>query len=123
MPSAVLYFTYLLVMSGGLVCFLQAYRHRFDTPVHRRWGITGTCMSLAGIVVVLVGAWVWGWRVEERLPDVVLFHRRAAYAGTALLLLTAVTGALRMRLHKRLYVVFLPVYVVVLATAIIGYRP
>ncbi|MDJ0521249.1 MAG: hypothetical protein QNJ90_04165 [Planctomycetota bacterium] len=123
MPPALLYWTYLVVMTAGLVCFVQAYRTRFVTPVHKRWGITGTVLSLTGIVVVLVGAWLGGWRVEERLPDVVAFHRQIAYVGTALLLLTAVTGALRMPLHKRLYIVFLPVYVVVLVTAIIGYRP
>ncbi len=123
MPSAVLYFTYLLVMAAGLFCFYKAYRTRLDTPVHKRWGITGTSLSLAGITVVLVGAWLWGWRVEERLPDVVRFHRRAAYAGTGLLILTAVTGALRLSIHRRLYLVFLPVYVVVLLTAVVGYRP
>ena len=123
MPPAVLYFTYLIVMAAGLFCFLQAWRHRLDTPVHKRWGITGTALSLAGIAVVLVGAWLWGWRVEERLPEVVVFHRRIAYLGTGLLLLTAITGALRHPVHKRLYLVFLPVYVVVLATAVVGYRP
>jgi len=123
MPSAVLYFAYLAVMGTGLFCFAQAWRHRFDTPRHRRWGITGVVTSLTGIVVVLVGAWLWGWRVEERLPDVVLVHRRIAYAGTALLLLVGVSGARRWPLHKRLYVLFLPVYVAVLLTAIVGYRP
>lgn len=123
MQPEVLYFTYLVVMAAGLVCFLQAWRHRLDTPRHKRWGITGTALSLTGIVVVLVGAWLWGWRVEERLPDVVAFHRQIAYLGTALLLLTAITGALRMPLHKKLYMVFLPVYVLVLATAVVGYRP
>ena len=123
MPPAVLYFTYLLVMLAGLLCFVQAYRSRYDTPRHKRWGITGTCLSLAGIAVVLVGAWLWGWRVEERWPDVVRFHRAVAYAGVALLLLTAITGALRLAIHKRLYVVFLPVYAIVLLTAVLGYRP
>ena len=123
MTSPVLYFGYLLVMGAGLACFAQAWRHRFDTPRHKRWGVTGVALSLTGIAVVLVGAWLGGWRVEERLPDVVLFHRRIAYVGTALLLLVAVTGALRLPLHKRLYVVFLPVYVAVLLTAIVGYRP
>ena len=37
----------------------------------------------------------FGWRVEERLPEVVAFHRRAAYGATGLLLLTAISGALR----------------------------
>ena len=33
------------------------------------------------------------------------------------------TGALRLAIHKRLYVVFLPVYAIVLLTAVLGYRP
>lgn len=123
MPPALLYYAYLAVMAGGLFCFLQAWRHRFDTPRHKRWGLLGTGLSLGGIAVVLLGAYALGWRVAERWPEVVRFHRAAAYVGTALLILTAVTGALRLPLHKRLYLVFLPVYVIVLAAAILGYGP
>ncbi len=123
MPSPVLYFTYLLVMAAGLVCFLKAFQSRLDTPVHKRWGITGMALSLGGIAVVLLGAWLWDWRVDERLPDVVRFHRAAAYGAVGLMVLVSVTGALRHPLHKKLYIVFLPVYVVVLVTAMVGYRP
>lgn len=123
MPSAVLYFVYLAVMAAGLVCFLQAFRHRRVTPVHKRWAVTGTALSLGGIAVVLLGAELLGWRVDQRLPWLVTIHRRIALASTALLILTAVTGALRIGIHRRLYLVFLPLYVVALATAIVGYRP
>ena len=123
MPGALLYFLYLTVMAAGLGCFLQAFRHRRTTPVHKRWALFGTALSLGGIAVVLLGAEFLGWRVEARYPEVVAVHRKIALAATALLILTAVTGALRMGLHKRLYIVFLPVYVASLVTAMIGYRP
>lgn len=123
MPSAVLYFLYMAVMTAGLACFVQAWRHRRVTPVHKRWGITGTAISLGGIVVVLLGAEVFGWRVDARLPWLVTIHRQIALVSTALLILTAVTGAMRARIHKKLYVLFLPMYVAALVTAIIGYQP
>ena len=122
-PSAVLYFLYLAVMTAGLACFIQAWRHRLVTPVHKRWGITGTALSLGGIAVVLLGAEFLGWVVDQRLPWLVTIHRRIALASTALLILTAVTGAMKARIHKKLYVVFLPLYVAALVTAIVGYRP
>lgn len=123
MPSSILYFAYLGVMVAAFACFLQAFRVRFDTPRHKRWGVTGVALSLGGIAVVLIGAYAWGWTVPERWPQVVLWHRRLAYAGTALIVLVGVTGALRLRIHKKLYIVFLPVYAIVLVLAILGYRP
>lgn len=123
MPSAALYFLYLVVMTAGLACFIQAWRHRFVTPVHKRWAVTGTALSLGGIAVVLLGAELFGWRVDQRLPWLVTIHRRLALVSTALLILTAVTGALRVPIHTRLYVLFLPAYVLALLTAIVGYRP
>ena len=64
-----------------------------------------------------------GWRVEQRYPLVVMIHRKIALVSTALLILTALTGALRLRLHHKLYVVFLPTYIATLLTAMVGYRP
>jgi hypothetical protein len=123
MPSSVLYFGYLAVMAVALACFLQAFRRRLETPVHKRWGILGTCLSLGAIALVIAGGRLFGWEVEVRLPWVVAVHRKIALGSTALLILTAVTGALRHRLHRRLYVVFLPVFIAALLTAMIGYRP
>jgi hypothetical protein len=123
MPSPVLFFGYLAVMAAALACFLQAFRQRLDTPVHKRWGIVGTCLSLGGILVVILGAEMLGWRVEQRYPLVVIIHRKIALVSTALLILTALTGALRLRLHHKLYVVFLPTYIATLLTAMVGYRP
>ena len=124
MPSAVLFFTYVVVMTAALWCFVQAFRTRFDTPVHKRWGITGCLLSLGGIAVVLVLNYALGWKVDQRFPEVVLWHRRFAYVGTALILLIMATGALRiLRIHTRLYVVFFPIYVIALVLAVIGYKP
>ncbi len=103
--------------------FVQAWRRRFVTPEHKRWGITGTIISLTGIAVVLAGAEVFGWRVDQRLPWLVTIHRRIALVSTALLILTAVTGAMKARVHKKLYLLFLPAYVLALVTAAIGYQP
>ncbi|MDA1193888.1 MAG: hypothetical protein O2894_01755 [Planctomycetota bacterium] len=123
MPPAILYFGYLTVMGGGLLCFLQAFRHRRTVALHKRWALVGTGLSLGGIAVVLVGAEFLGWRVPQRIPWLVSVHRAVALFSTALLLLTAITGALRIRIHTRLYVVFLPAYVIALLTAVVGYRP
>ena len=80
-------------------------------------------MSLGGVAAVMTAAALWGWTVPERAPVVVLWHRRLAIAAALMIVLVAVTGARRMRIHTRLYVVFVPLYVLVLVLAIIGYRP
>jgi ABC-type uncharacterized transport system permease subunit len=125
MLSSLLYFVYGAVMLLGLVCFVRAFQTRLDTPVHKRWGLRGAVIALAGIAVVVVATYLGGepWQVKERFPDVVLVHRAIALLAFALLLLTAFTGMRRHRLHPRLYVVFMPVYVLALVTAAIGYRP
>jgi hypothetical protein len=123
MPPSVLYYCYLGVMTAAFGCFLQAFRSRRHTPTHKRWAITGVALSLGGIVVVLAGAYLVGWHVPSRFPGVVIWHRRLAYAATLLIVLLAVSGARRWPIHKRLYVIFLPLYAVVLALAAVGYRP
>ena len=123
MPSSLLYFTYGGVMLAALVCFVRAFQTRLDTPVHKRWGIAGVALSLGGILVVVFGAYVFGWQVNIRSMDVVIWHRRIALVSLVLLCMIAITGATKHRLHRRLYVVFLPVYVVSLITAAIGYQP
>ncbi|MDJ0973142.1 MAG: hypothetical protein QNJ98_01605 [Planctomycetota bacterium] len=123
MPSALLYYTYAAVMVASLGCFAQAYRTRLVTPVHKRWGIAGAALSLGGIVVVLIATYVLGWIVDQRLPDVVRVHRLLALAATALVLLIAISGWQRWRIHTRLYIVFFPLYIATVATALIGYTP
>ena len=123
MPSPILYFGYGLVMLVAYGCFLKAYATRLDTPTHKRWGMAGTAISLTGIVVVVIGAYAWGWRPDERWHEMVVVHRAIALVSFLLLMLVAITGALRHKLHPKLYLVFLPAYTLALITAAIGYRP
>lgn len=123
MPSPVLYYTYGLVMLASLGCFGQAYRMRLVTPVHKRWGMAGVALSLGGIVIVLVLTYALGWHVDQRFPGVVRVHRVLALAATALVLLIAVSGWRRWRIHTRLYVAFFPLYIATVATALVGYTP
>lgn len=123
MSSALLYYVYGLVMVASLGCFVQAWRTRLATPVHKRWGVSGVALALAGIVVVLIVTYALGWRVEQRFPTVVRIHRTLALAATALMLFVGFTGWRRMPIHTRLYVVFLPLYLATVATALLGYRP
>ena len=123
MASTVLYWTYLVVMGASLVCFFRALALRHQTPRHRRWGIAGVALAIGGIVVVVVAYRVFGWVVDQRYPSVVDWHRRVAYAATALVVLVGVSGARRWPIHKQLYKVFLPLYVLALALAAVGYQP
>lgn len=123
MPSALLYYTYGAVMLASVVCFIQAYRRRFVTPIHKRWAVTGMALTIGGIVVVLVVTYAFGWRVDHRYPVVVRIHRLLALGATALVLFIGYTGWRRSPIHKRLYVVFFPLYVATVLTALIGYRP
>ena len=60
-------------------------------------------------------------RIPHRDPDVVvLAPPKLALVATALIVLVAVSGARRWRIHKRLYLVFLPLYVVTLMLALCG---
>jgi hypothetical protein len=123
MPSSILYFGYGAVMLVAYACFLKAYATRLDTPTHKRWGMAGTAISLTGILVVVVGAYAWGWRPDERWHEMVMVHRAIALVSFALLALTAVTGAKRHKLHPKLFRFFLPAYTLALITAAIGYQP
>lgn len=118
-----MYWTYCLVMVGAAACLVAAYRTRFDTPRHRRWGLAGVATALTGVVVVLVLTYALGWRVPQRFPEVVFWHRRLAMLATALLVLVAVSGARRWKIHPPLARALLPLYVVALILASIGYRP
>lgn len=123
MGSAWLFWVYVGVMVAAACCFVQAWRLRLDTPRHKRFGATGVVLALAGIVVVLVLTYLMDWRVEQRFPEVVLWHRRVAYVSTALLLGVGISGARRWRVHPLLAQVSVPVYLLALALAVVGYRP
>ena len=70
-----------------------------------------------------IGPYAFGWRVEHRWPEMVRIRRVLALAAAALVLLVGYTGWRRLPIHKRLYVVFLPLYALTVATALLGYRP
>ncbi len=123
MVSTLLYYTYGLVMTGALACFVQAFRVRRNTPRHKRWAVSGVAMAFGGIVVVVLVTYLFGYRPTERFPEVVLWHRRMALAATVVMILTAVSGARRWRIHKRLYVLLFPLYTATIISAAIGYGP
>lgn len=123
MPSALLYYIYGAVMLASVGCFVQAFRRRFVTPIHKRWALTGMALSIGGIVVVILLTYVFGWRVDHRYSSVVRIHRMLALGATALVLLIGYTGWRRSPIHKRLYVVFFPLYAATVLTALIGYQP
>jgi hypothetical protein len=122
-PPAVLYPLYLVVMGLAAGCFIAAYRARYDTRRHMRLALTGFGLDMAGTVVVLVVHRGLGWAMPHFDSGVVQWHRRFAYVTTGLLLCVAIAGWRRWRVHPLLGRVFLPLYLVTLALAIVGYWP
>lgn len=123
MPPQVLYPVYLLVMGAAAACFLRAYRLRHDTPRHVRAALTGVALDLAGTLVVIVLHRGLGWSMPAASPALVFWHRRAAYVSSGLMLLVAFLGWRRHRVHPVLAVPFVPLYLLTLVLAILGYWP
>ena len=123
MPSPVLFLIYMTVMGAALLCFWRAFFTRRFTPIHKRWGITGVCLDLGGTAAVLLASRVLGWTVVERSHEVVLWHRRFAYAASVMVVLVGLSGWLRWRIHTRLWPFFLPVYTTTYVLALCGYWP
>ena len=75
-------------------------------------------------MVVIAASWAFGWTVPARHTEIVDIHRRYfAPVSTLLMLLVGITGALRWRIHTKLYTLLFPLYFVAVATAIVGYWP
>ncbi len=110
-------------MGAALACFWRAFATRKTTPVHKRWGVAGAAIDLAGTVVVIVVTRGLEWHVPARDDTVAAVHRGFAYVATALVLLVAGTGIAKAAVHKRLWVVFLPVYSATYALAAWAYAP
>lgn len=123
MPSEVLFPVYLLVMGSAALCFTRAFAVRLDTPRHMRWALTGFALDLTGTIVVLVVHKVLGWPMRVAHAEVVVVHRALALCVTGLLLFTALAGWRRWPVHPRLGTLFLPLYWVTLALAVVGYWP
>lgn len=123
MREALLFWTYSAVMVAALACFIEAFRARRTLKRHKRMAGLGVILTLGGIAVVLLVTYLFGWRVPKRYPDIVRIHRALAVGAAVLVVVTAWTGWRRVRWHKRLYVVFFPLYIATIVTALIGYKP
>jgi hypothetical protein len=124
MDPTVLAVTFLLVMGGAVACFWKAASlRRVDLHAHVRWAVLGVGIDVTGTLAVLVTARVLGWHVPEVFPTVALVHRAFAYVATAMLLVQAVGGFRRWRLHPKFGVAFLGVYTVTYALAVVAYGP
>jgi hypothetical protein len=122
-PPDVLAIVFLVVMAAALGCFWAAFHHRKRLRTHKRLGIAGVAIDLAGTVAVLVASRGLGWHVPAHDEGVAAAHRALAYVATALVLLVGATGAARHPIHTRLWPVFLPVYTATYALAFWAYAP
>lgn len=123
MLAGLLYPLYLVVMGSAALCFVAAYRGRAHTPRHMRLALTGLALDVTGTIVVLVVHRGLGVPMHVEHLAVVVWHRRFAYASSGLLLLVGLAGWRRWRIHPLLGRIFLPLYLVTLALAIVGYFP
>jgi hypothetical protein len=122
-PGEVLFVAYGLVMTAALGCFAKALATRKNTPVHRRWGISGISIDLGGTFLVWVAYRFFGWTVVPRDPALVSWHRGVAYFATTAALLVGISGWRRWRIHPRLWPVFLPLFLVAYVLAGLAYWP
>jgi hypothetical protein len=122
-PVRLLFPLYFLVMGAAYACFLRAFAVRKNTPRHVRWAVTGLVLDVAGTLVVLLVHRVLGVAAHVHDADVVRWHRGFAYVTTAMLLFVAWSGWRRRPVHVRMWPVFLPLYGVTLALAVVGYWP
>jgi hypothetical protein len=122
-PPDVLAVVFLVVMGAALGCFWAAFAKRKTLRAHKRWGISGAVIDLAGTAAVFVTTKGLGWHVPSHVEPAAAWHRGLAYAATALVLLQAASGIGRWRIHTRLWVVFLPVYNATYLLAVVAYAP
>jgi Kef-type K+ transport system membrane component KefB len=122
-PPTVLSVVFLVVMAVALGCFWAAFRYRKTLRTHKRLGIAGVVVDLAGTVAVVVATRGLGWHVPAHDANVATAHRALAYVATALVLLVGATGAARHPIHVRLWPVFLPVYTATYVLAFWAYAP
>jgi len=114
---------FLVVMGGALVCFVQAFRVRFDRRRHVRWAASGAAIDLAGTVAVLVVTRVAHVHVPVRDAEAASIHRVLAYVATALLAIQIATGVARARVHPWLGPLFLGVFTATYVVAAAAYGP
>jgi hypothetical protein len=115
---------FLLVMGSAVACFWRAASlRRADLHAHVRWALRGVAIDVVGTLAVFVSARFLGWTVPAAFPTVALVHRGFAYLATAMLVVQAVGGFRRWRMHPAFGVAFLGVYTVTYALAVVAYGP
>jgi hypothetical protein len=122
-PSDLVAVAFLVVMGGAAGCFLRAFALRRETRRHVRWAVAGVVVDVVGTVVVVVTHRLLDWHVVPRFPAVAEVHRVVAYVASALVVLQAWSGATRRPWHRRLWPVFLPVYLGAWLLAFWAYAP
>ncbi len=123
MPPTILALVFLAVMGVAVVVFVRAYLVRKDRPRHVRLAILGTCIDLLGTIAVVLTSRVLDWTVPAAMPDVARVHRVFAYVVSAFLVFQAVSGAMRLKAHRKAGLPFLLVYVTTYALAVAAYAP
>jgi hypothetical protein len=120
----VLAVSFLVVMAAAVACFWRAAWLRFRDPRgHVRWAVAGAAIDVAGTACVIVTSRVLGWHVPAASETVAAVHRGFAYVATAMLLFQAASGIGRWRVHGASGAVFLAVYTVTYALAVVAYAP
>ncbi len=99
-PEPVERSTYVLLSSLALI-LLFSYWQPLGATI---WSVTNT----VGVYLFYAG-FAFGWGL--------------VLVATFLILLTATSGALRWRIHTRMYLLLFPIYLATVASALIGYKP
>ncbi len=121
-----------IFMSAATASFAAGYhfRHR-NNALHRKLMLLGLLLTVGIAVVLVVGVHVFDatygpapWLVdlaggEEGARVVLVLHRIFASVTLVLLLVQVVTGIRRLPLHRRLYKVVVPAWLVSYATGMV----
>ena len=122
MSPRVLSVVFLAVMGAAVAFFWAAAANRRHPRLHVRLALIGAAIDIVGTLAVFVtGRWL-GWEIPPADAGLALVHRGFAYAATALLVVQATTGFLRLRAHPALGVLFLLVVTATYGLAIFAYR-
>jgi hypothetical protein len=124
MDPTLLASVFLLAMGGAVACFWKAASLRHvDLHAHVRWAVRGAVIDVVGTLLVIATQRVLGWHVPAAFPTVALVHRAFAYLATAMLIVQAVGGFRRWRIHPSFGLAFLAVYTATYALAVVAYGP
>lgn len=112
------------VMVTALVLFVQGFRvRRSDNPRHQRLNKLGTLLVVVGLIAVEVLLRGLGWHFPVRDAGVLRIHITVASGALAVLLLLAFTGMKGPKaLHRKLYVLFFPLYLATIVTSLLAFE-